>query len=202
MSAFILVFKDQLRLDDGQPLPTEHVFLYGSENMTSFIDVSKHWQLPGTVLSVIAADFGPLREGETEAQMYQWLRRDLKRYLSFEDAQLVDWRVRPNLGAHETLFLNRAGSWSHRPGTKTRIENLYIAGDYCRTDVDLTTMESAVMSGLRTAEHILRDLQLPSDVGYEELPRFRRRFWRVAQAMAYPAALFAHLWRRAFGAVH
>src|ERR1041385_1204223 len=63
--------------------------------------------------------------------------------------------LRSNLNA--PLFLNTVGSWAFRPGTRTRIPNLYVAGDYCRTHADLTTMESAVMSALNTARDVIAD---------------------------------------------
>jgi hypothetical protein len=66
-------------------------------------------------------------------------------------------------GHHEQpLFLNTIGAWNCRPGARSSVPNLYVAGDYCRTQVDFTTMESAVMSGLTTAGAILEDLGLPA----------------------------------------
>jgi len=59
------------------------------------------------------------------------------------------------------LFLNTSGSWRHRPDARTALANLYVAGDYCRSEADLTTMESAVMSAHSTARAVLEDLDLP-----------------------------------------
>jgi hypothetical protein len=56
----------------------------------------------------------------------------------------------------EPLMVNTVGSWQNRPGSRTRIPNLFMAGDYVRTHVDLATMEGANESG-RAAVNALLD---------------------------------------------
>ena len=41
----------------------------------------------------------------------------------------------------------RSGSWEKRPTAVTKIPNLFLAGDYVQTDIDLATMEGANESG-------------------------------------------------------
>ena len=53
------------------------------------------------------------------------------------------------------LLVNTVGSWEKRPKAHTRIPNLFLAGDYVRTDVDLATMEGANESGRAAANAIL-----------------------------------------------
>jgi uncharacterized protein with NAD-binding domain and iron-sulfur cluster len=53
------------------------------------------------------------------------------------------------------LLVNTVGSWSNRPSARTRVANLFLAGDYVRTDVDLATMEGANESGRAAANAIL-----------------------------------------------
>lgn len=48
-------------------------------------------------------------------------------------------------GSHndEPLLINTTGSWDLRPTVRTALPNLFLTGDYVRTDVDLATMEGA-----------------------------------------------------------
>lgn len=55
----------------------------------------------------------------------------------------------------EPLLINTVDSWKLRPGTRTGIGNLFMAGDFCRTNVDLATMEGANESGRQAANAIL-----------------------------------------------
>ena len=55
------------------------------------------------------------------------------------------------------LFLNTPGVWKYRPHAHraiTGLENMFIAGDFCRSKVDLATMEGAVRSGYIAAEAV------------------------------------------------
>jgi uncharacterized protein with NAD-binding domain and iron-sulfur cluster len=55
----------------------------------------------------------------------------------------------------EPLLVNTIGSWERRPQAETAIENLFLAGDYVQTDVDLATMEGANESGRAAANAVL-----------------------------------------------
>ena len=52
-------------------------------------------------------------------------------------------------------MVNTAGSWNNRPESETKIPNLFLAGDYVRTNIDLATMEGANESGRKAANAIL-----------------------------------------------
>lgn len=52
-------------------------------------------------------------------------------------------------------MINTAGSWDLRPTARTSIPNLFLAGDYVRTNVDLATMEGANESGRAAANAVL-----------------------------------------------
>jgi uncharacterized protein with NAD-binding domain and iron-sulfur cluster len=56
----------------------------------------------------------------------------------------IQWSAahRANRNA-ERLLVNTVGSWEKRPEASTAIPNLFLAGDYVQTDVDLATMEGA-----------------------------------------------------------
>jgi uncharacterized protein with NAD-binding domain and iron-sulfur cluster len=55
----------------------------------------------------------------------------------------------------EPLLVNTVGSWYKRPQARTAIPNLFLAGDYVQTDIDLATMEGANESGRAAANALL-----------------------------------------------
>jgi hypothetical protein len=55
----------------------------------------------------------------------------------------------------EPLLVNTVNSWKDRPTARTGLSNLFLAGDYVQTDVDLATMEGANESGRAAANAIL-----------------------------------------------
>ena len=151
-------------------LPAEHVILFNAKYEISFVDVKPHWglpQVPGHVLSVIASDFKPL-SALSKPKAVDLLLAEMDRYIPGLSAKVSAWHLSPN--TEVPLFLNSVGSWHYRPATRTRIDNLWIAGDYCRSHVDLTTMESAVYSGLATAAEILSAKQVAHNVSPQDSP--------------------------------
>ncbi|MFC6014565.1 hydroxysqualene dehydroxylase [Nocardia lasii] len=68
----------------------------------------------------------------------------------------ITWQGQRNANA-DPLLINTAGSWDARPNAHGAIENLFLAGDYVRTDVDLATMEGANESA-RAAVNALLDV--------------------------------------------
>lgn len=154
-------------------LPAEHVNLYESRFGTSFIDVSQHWQgLPNTVLCMISSHFARLSM-LPEAEMAARVIAELRCYVPAIRPQDIErWHLQSNLRL--PLFLNTVGAWPFRPEGRTYVPNLFVAGDYCRSQADLTTMESAVMAALTTARRILMDAELDADVGLIPL-KIRRR---------------------------
>ena len=56
----------------------------------------------------------------------------------------------------DPLLVNTVGTWEKRPKSRTAIPNLFLAGDYVQTNIDLATMEGANESG-RTAANALLD---------------------------------------------
>lgn len=62
----------------------------------------------------------------------------------------------PQVTNDEPLFIQSPGSWSDRPQSATRIPNLFLAGDWVRTDINVTTMEGA-NEGAREAVNALLD---------------------------------------------
>ena len=65
----------------------------------------------------------------------------------------IRWSVKRRRNSNDTpLLVNTAGSWDRRPKARTKIGNLFLAGDYVQTDIDLATMEGANESGRAAVE--------------------------------------------------
>lgn len=146
-----------LRLRRELPdLPREHVFLHGSYYGLSFIDVGRHWKgLDGKPqLSFISSNYGPLNAVSKEGAK-NLLLEEICEYLPITPADVESWELNPNTGV--PLFINTIGAWSNRPRPKTKIKNLYLAGDYVKNAIDLACMEGAVSSALEAAAQILSD---------------------------------------------
>ena len=145
---------------------------------------------PYTVLSVIAANFKPLIELEPNDAI-QHLVNELFEYIGADWEDI--WYMSPpilNKNDKAPLYMNTVGSWQFRPGARTRIRNLFMAGDYCRTEVDLTTMESAAASGLTTAREILRSLGVADADERIKIRRLRRPDRRLVVMLKYTFAPF------------
>jgi uncharacterized protein with NAD-binding domain and iron-sulfur cluster len=69
----------------------------------------------------------------------------------------IRWHKASGQNTNDTpLLVNTVGSWPNRPTNRTQIPNMFLAGDYVKTNVDLATMEGANESG-RAAVNALLD---------------------------------------------
>jgi uncharacterized protein with NAD-binding domain and iron-sulfur cluster len=57
----------------------------------------------------------------------------------------------------DPLLVNTVGTWDKRPKARTAIPNLFLAGDYVQTDIDLATMEGANESGRAAVNALLEE---------------------------------------------
>jgi hypothetical protein len=149
-------------------MPKEPVGLYGSELSLAFTDISETWRdVPSfkdrTVLAVSSSDTGALPGTSTFADA-QAMLHELAEYLPFRagtrwgESPDIDWehtRYETNLDSQ--LFINQTGSDAWRPeASSSHIRNIYLAGDFCNNDVGMTTIESAVTTGLHAAHAIVQ----------------------------------------------
>ena len=58
------------------------------------------------------------------------------------------------------LLVHPPGSWAQRPDSRLAIPNLFLAGDYVRTAVNLASMEGANEAGRQAARGVLDLLAL------------------------------------------
>jgi uncharacterized protein with NAD-binding domain and iron-sulfur cluster len=86
---------------------------------------------------------------------------------AFREANLVRYQM---LTEHEAVFSVRPGLDDLRPGQKTPVANLYLAGDWTHTGWP-STMEGAVRSGYLAAEAVLSRIGRPEQLLVPDLPR-------------------------------
>ena len=55
------------------------------------------------------------------------------------------------------LLVNTIGTWEKRPKANTKVPNLFLAGDYVQTDIDLATMEGGNESGRAAVAALLHE---------------------------------------------
>ena len=159
-----------LRLRKELPdLPREHVFLHGSHYALSFIDVSLHWKglNGGHELSFISSNYASLNKVSKEGAKDQLLK-EIGEYLPITSGDIESWELNPNTDV--PLFINTIGAWPNRPRPKTKIKNLYLAGDYVKNAVDLACMEGAVSAALEAAVQILSDNEETESLPVVQVP--------------------------------
>ncbi len=127
------------------------------------LDISD-WDTPGIVYGKPAKRCSPAEVArEAWAQMKDSLEDTGRSVLP--DSILHSWFLdpaiswNPSLGQNsndEPLTVNTVGSWDKRPRSHGAIPNLFMAGDFVQTNMDLATMEGANESG-RAAVNALLD---------------------------------------------
>jgi len=130
----------------------------------SFVDNYQGWhngRKDKTWLNVVSADFEELANlGKEKAK--NAILGELRKYLKFKDSDIDHHQTDLQLNIDAPLFTNSVGSWQYRPdaGLYTdsvsgmKFKNLYLAGDYCRSEVDVVCLEGAVLTGRRAAHAI------------------------------------------------
>ena len=159
-----------LRLRRELPdLPREHVFFHGSHYALSLIDVGRHWkELDGKPeLSFISSNYGPLNEVSVEGAK-NMLLQEIGEYLPITPDDVESWELNSNVAV--PLFINTIGAWPNRPRPKSKIKNLYLAGDFVKNGIDLACMEGAVSAALETAGQILADTGETESLPIVKLP--------------------------------
>jgi hypothetical protein len=146
-------------------IPKEHVGLGDSKASLTFLDISNlrpndPYVEGVTVLTLAASDFYAIPEEDPHRQAHSMIRT-LHKYLPVfnpgscwgDEASDINWDLTHyQTNREHKLFINEAGSEEWRPSAShNALPNVYFAGDYCLTEVDMASIEAAVMSGLYAA---------------------------------------------------
>jgi uncharacterized protein with NAD-binding domain and iron-sulfur cluster len=134
------------------------------------IDISD-WDTPGIV-------YGKPAKRCTREEVAKEVFEQIKAHLNdngeeiLRDDMVHSWHLDPAIRWHakrgrntndEPLLVNTVGSWEKRPRAQTEIPNLFLAGDYVQTDVDLATMEGANESGRAAVNALLDTIDSPKE---------------------------------------
>jgi hypothetical protein len=197
-------------------LPPEPVVLINSEYKLSFVSNSSLW--PGskkTYLNIVASDSRPLghllapnaftsdrdwKPDEPKLSIdspvtaLDHILHEFRRFVPFEDDEIEMELLEIDRNAGRELFINDVGSWKWRPDSRTKIKNLFLAGDFCRNAIDVVCLEGAVVSGLQAAEHIRRQCGVGSPIKIISPKRYpNAAFWPLKLFLA-PYAASAKVW--------
>ncbi|WP_040690281.1 hydroxysqualene dehydroxylase [Nocardia vinacea] len=119
------------------------------------VDISD-WHTPGELIKKAAKDCSP---EEVARESWHQVTKTLD---TVKESDLVYWHLDPGIkwdGSANTnddpLMINTAKSWGNRPTSVTKIPNLFLAGDFCQSNIDLATMEGACEGGRNAANAIL-----------------------------------------------
>lgn len=124
------------------------------------VDVS-NWDAPGILYGKPAKQCTPreiAREVLAQIRQHETAGSQLKGdvvHSWFLDPG-VRWHADRGRNSNATpLLVNTVGTWEKRPGAVIGVPNLFLAGDYVQTDVDLATMEGANASARAAVNAIL-----------------------------------------------
>ena len=174
-------------------LPREHVFFHGSYYALSFIDIGQNWSESGggSQLSFISSNYSPLNQVSKE-KAKDLLLEEIYEYLPITAEDVESWELNPNTDV--PLFINTIGAWSNRPRPKTKVANLYLAGDYVKNAIDLACMEGAVSAALDAAAQILKDHGESGPLPVVQVPpEWPRALLVLARILLIPVVAVARL---------
>ena len=128
----------------------------------SFSTILSDWDTPGVL-------YGKTAKQCTEQELVDETWAQIKRHVNdtggtvLRDDMLHSWLLdpaildpgTPQVANDEPLFIQQPGSWRLRPDSVTRIPNLFLAGDWVRANINVTTMEGANAGGRQAVNGLL-----------------------------------------------
>ena len=162
-----LYFKEKL-----PDIPPEHVGLARSRGYLTFIDISQLWtslqnnENQPTVLVLAASDFFAFSSEDSKEWAYMMIK-ELASYLpAVKPGNRWGDRSNGNIDYDKSLyqekydrrlFLNTIDADRYKPKAHyPDLNNVFFAGDFCANDVQMATVEGAIVSGLQAAEALRR----------------------------------------------
>ena len=190
-------------------IPSEHVGLAKSTGYLTFLDISQLWTGPKTmtdhtVLVLAASDaFAlPYEQGNQWAYM---MVKELEAYLpAVKPGNNWGDNANSNIDYNKSwyqadcsrqLFLNDVDSSRYQPvASYPRLPNVFSAGDFCKNDVKMSTVEGAVVSGLEAASALQTKIEGHSDITTAPQPAHSRAELLTMRLALLPVAYGATVW--------
>lgn len=133
---------------------TIHVWIRENRLKNRFyglIDSEIHWIFNhGTHLTLVRSDADDLMSKNKE-DLIGLVKKELFRYCFIEGSDIVDYRI---IKEKRATYIPSNEILYKRPGAATKLDNLYLAGDWVETGLP-STIESAVKSGRMVADQII-----------------------------------------------
>ena len=132
---------------------TIHIWLNENrlqENFYGLIGSPVHWIFNHKdYITLVSSDANDLID-KTKEELFEMAAVELKKYAGIEKEEIKSYRV---IKEKRATFVPNNETIDKRPSTKTKIKNLFLAGDWVNTGLP-STVESAVKSGRMAAEEI------------------------------------------------
>jgi uncharacterized protein with NAD-binding domain and iron-sulfur cluster len=175
----------------------------------TFVDNSQIWTDGGptgvTFLNLVMSDLSIFAEFDVACYaplIKEYMFSELRHYIEFDfqwqgpgcgRSDDID-RSRSYMHIGKPLFTNEVGTWPYRPAPTCAIANLFIAGDFCRTFVDVVTIESAVVSGLMAAEALRERANVGDRIEITEPNAYPQAAMAALKLAGAPYAYAAKAW--------
>lgn len=197
-------------------LPREPVIMVDSKYKLSFVVNSNIWpKTPDTYFNIVASDSRPLEPLSAPLEFtadkdwndtvfglsidkpgtaLDYILNEFRQFVPFKDDEIEEDLLQIDRNVGQELFINSVGSWQFRPDTRTKVKNLFLAGDFCRHFIDVVCLEGATVSGLLAAECVRQEVGVGAPITIERPKTFPYPvFWPMKVALA-PYAAAAKLW--------
>ncbi|GAB4589234.1 hydroxysqualene dehydroxylase [Nocardia sp. IFM 10818] len=157
---------------------------YGDGSVREVLSaIISEWEEPGTFNGRPAAKCTPEEIAlETWSQIKAHVNDDGETQLT--DDLLHSWLLdpaltgagTPDIAYEDAIFIQNPGSWYDRPEAWTAIDNLFLAGDWIKTQMNVACMEGANEGGRQAANAILHASGSPHPQA-QITPRFTMPLW-------------------------
>jgi len=122
-----------------------------NESFYGLIDSPVHWIFnKNSHINLVISDANHLM-GKTADELYEICLRELKLFTTISESDIQNYKV---LKEKRATFIPSNHIINSRPSSKTKINNLFLAGDWIDTGLP-STIESAVKSGRMAAQYVM-----------------------------------------------